>query len=311
VGVATVAVERTYPNVSILTSYYKGDKFLLKFLENVANQDMFPNCELVIDLNDPTDNELMILKNFELEHPGAVNMSINRTVVPMSVSLNNCIVRSKAEFACIWNIDDRRTNNSISSQYEIIKGSKNINAVYGPFITTSDYDSQNGKYIDNSKIPNLEFTRSMLMGPFFMFRKNIVEKINYFDEQFISAADFDFAVRLAFVGEVRSTQNLLGYFLDSQSGLSTKLDSVGPVERSVIQLRYGILGLFNVVHIPFISDYVIPQIKFRNEWIPVENTVENYKSIKFRELSRAPKSNNTFFRQSISLLRRNLSKYFF
>ena len=296
------------PSVSILTSYFKGEEFLLKFLDNLVSQDMFSKLELVLDINEPSISELKILKEFRSQFPGVLNLSINESVVPMSVSLNNCILRAKANYLCIWNIDDRRTTNSISSQYDLISNSEKINTVYGPYVITSDYKYDSGKLIDNSKNPDYQFTRSMLLGPFFMFRKSLIEKIGYFDEQFYSAADFDFAVRLAFIGGLKSTQNLLGYFLDNQSGLSTNKNSIGPIERSIIQLRYGIIGLFNVTYIPYIANYVIPKIKFRNEWIPIENIVQDYEKIKLREISRTPKSNNSLARQIIAIFRRLFSQ---
>lgn len=294
------------PYVSILTSYYRGEKYLSDFLKNFESQDIFPNLELVIDLNEPSNLELEIINEFAYKFPGVLNFSINEFVVPMSVSLNNCILRSKADFLCIWNVDDRRTVNSISSQFELIRTTTDINVVYGPFVITGNYKSVSGKLVDNSGVPKTEFTRAMLLGPFFMFRKSMVSKISYFDEQLSSAADFDFAVRLAFFGGLASTQDVLGYFLDDKSGLSTKFDSVGPVERSVIQLRYGVIGLFNVIHIPYISNYVIPFIKFRSEWIPIDSIVKDYEAVKAREISRTPRSNNSIFRQALAILRNQL-----
>ena len=291
------------PYVSILTSCYRGEIFLSDFLENLLSQDIFPNLELVIDLNEPTILELKIITDFGRKNPGVLNFSINESVVPMSVSLNNCVLRAKADFLCIWNVDDRRTNNSISSQFELIKNNDNINVVYGPFVVTSAYKSLTGELIDNKGVSITEFTRTMLLGPFFMFRKNLVKRIGYFDEQLLSAADFDFAIRLAFLGGLVSTQDLLGYFLDNRSGLSTKFDSIGPVERSIVQLRYGVIGLFNVIYIPYISNYVIPFIKFRNEWVPIDSLLTDYEKVKIREIARAPKSNNSIFRQVIALIR--------
>lgn len=58
------------PYVSILTSYYRGEKYLSDFLKNFESQDIFPNLELVIDLNEPSNLELEIINEFAYKFPG-------------------------------------------------------------------------------------------------------------------------------------------------------------------------------------------------------------------------------------------------
>ena len=73
-----------------------------------------------------------------------------------------------------------------------------------------------------------------------MFKRSILEKIGYFDEQLLSGADFDFAMRLGRHGHGRHIDHNLGYYLNDRSGLSTKVNSLQEIERTVVELRYGL-----------------------------------------------------------------------
>jgi hypothetical protein len=72
-----------------------------------------------------------------------------------------------------------------------------------------------------------------------MFSKKSLKILRGFDEQFRVASDFDFAIRLASLGKFESTTNLIGYYLDSNEGASTRKDGVQAQEREAIYARYG------------------------------------------------------------------------
>jgi hypothetical protein len=134
-----------------------------------------------------------------------------------------------------------------------------------------------GQLIDHHQYPQKEYTRSFLLGPFFMFRKSLCEKIGYFDEQLRSGADFDFAIRLAANSRVDMIQSIDGYFLDVQKGLSTRGDNRQPIERTVVELRYGIMDKVDSRFIPATTEYNIYEIKQFGNMVPVSNFVPNYK----------------------------------
>ena len=121
-----------------------------------------------------------------------------------------------------------------------------VDFVYGNFIIVNRFGDINGRIVDETGREN-ELTYSMILGPFFMFRKSILEKTNVFDEQLVQGADYDLALRLARCGKGMHIPrpHILGYYLDEGKGQSTKPDSKQPLERTVIELRYGIRILDN------------------------------------------------------------------
>ena len=102
-----------------------------------------------------------------------------------------------------------------------------------------DSGATEGQYVDvEPYIPELKI--GMIIGPFFMFRKSLIEKSGVFDEQFISGADYDLALRLVRNGKAHFMSDVLGYYLNEGLGQSTKPDSKQALERTAIELRYGV-----------------------------------------------------------------------
>ena len=70
--------------------------------------------------------------------------------------------------------------------------------------------------------------------------ESVLESIGKFDEQLISGADYDFAMRLARKFNGKHLNSNLGYYLNTGDGLSTKENSRQEIERTAIEIRYGI-----------------------------------------------------------------------
>ena len=94
--------------------------------------------------------------------------------------------------------------------------------------------------------------------------------MSYFDEQLVQGADYDLALRLAFNAKGLHLPINLGYYLNEGLGQSTKPDSKQPLERTVIELRYGIRVLEPHL-VPYTRSYDVDNIIVDEEKIPVSN----------------------------------------
>ena len=106
-----------------------------------------------------------------------------------------------------------------------------------------------------------------------MFRKSLLEKTKVFDEQLVSGADFDLAIRMAYNGKGMHIPHNSGYYLNEGMGASTRPNSKQPLERTVIELRYG-LDVIDPQLIPYTKDYDIERIhngsfKFKSKCLVV------------------------------------------
>lgn len=232
----------TKPAVSVLVSYYNGGKYLRGFLENFREQTICNKTQLIFASCLMNDEDRKIFIDFKESFPdGQVKMLELHELKTQSACWNLAIKESDAPLVCIWNIDDQRTKYSLENQVCSLESEPSSTvAVFGYFIISSEFKNNKGKLIDHSMYSKEEYERSMLLGPFFMFRKSVCPTIGYFDEQLKSGSDYDFAIRLAKHGTIKMINNVDGYFLDEGKGLSTGGNQLQPIERTVVELRYGL-----------------------------------------------------------------------
>ena len=232
---------------------------------------------MVIAHNEPDQEEIAMVKDFQKTHPNKLKHIIFDKVTPLGFSWNKCIQSATGDFLTIWNIDDQRTNNSIELQAKKLEDNRLIDVVYGNYKVVDKFGSLSGKLIEHKNIPLEEFSRSMVWGPFFMFRKSMLSKTGLFDEQFRSALDFDFCVRTSFHAKAKYISENLGWFLSAQQGLSTNPNSPNDFERTAIELRYGIYDKIDYTKITCITKYNLSSILFNNRWYTVETFIPDYK----------------------------------
>jgi len=267
------------PIVSTITPCYRMDKYLPKFLELLPNQTYFDKMEVVLDHNEPTKEEVQLVKQFQKKYPGRLKHIIVKKVDPIGVSMNRCIKKSSGDFLTIWNVDDLRTDDSIEMQTKVLLANKKIDIVYGDYLIVNNFGKFSGKKVYHKKYKESELTRSMILGPFFMFRKELCKKAGLFDEQLKSGADFDFAIRLAFNGVAEKLKNISGYYLNEGLGASTRPGSLQALERTVIELRYGIYDKIDYSYLPKAIRYNVYNLIVDGKQKSVEIYVTNYNEI--------------------------------
>ena len=96
-----------------------------------------------------------------------------------------------------------------------------------------------------------------------------------FDEQFHSGGDFDFVVRLARLGRGMRVRETLGAYYDGGFGLSTG-NQLQPIERTVIELRYGIYDKLDYEYLPDALRYNISRLQWNGAWHAVADCVPDY-----------------------------------
>ncbi len=263
--------------ISVISPCYKMKKYLPKFLEDIPKQTCFNNLEIILDHNEPDVDEINLVNNFKKKYPGKLKHIVVDKVDPIGISMNRCIENSDGDFIAIWNVDDLRTPDSLERQAKTLDDGS-VGVVFGDYIVVRKFGSTEGRKIFHSKYSESEFTRSMIFGPFFMFKRDLLKKSGFFDEQLKSGADFDLSIRLAFNAKAKVTDGILGYYLNEGLGASTRPGSLQAVERTIIELRYGIYDKIDYDLVPqALLSVSIPYIKQFGSWHPVSSFVPDYK----------------------------------
>lgn len=262
--------------ISVILSLYRGERFLRDYLENFKLQSIAGSAELSIVHNDPTPGERKIIEEFSSKIR-IIRCEVSRE--NLYTSWNRAIAQSNGQYIACWNVDDRRTLDSLEAMACKLDGDPSLGWTYGDFIITNKTNSSEGTYVVAPEWSKETATTGAIGGPFFMWRRNISNGAKWFDEQFLSGGDFDFTVRLSLCSKGARTRGLLGCFLNERLGLSTAGDRQ-PIERTVIQLRYGIFDNLDCNYIPAALRYRVCHIlEPENVWAPLEFRIESYEEL--------------------------------
>ena len=253
--------------VSTITPCYNMSKYMKGFLDNLSTQT-HKDLEIVLDHNDPSDEEVKLVEEYNEEYDNILHIKVEG-VDPIGTSMNRCIEYATGDYLCIWNVDDLRTPDSIEIMAKALDENPDVDFVYGNYVIVPNFGGTEGQYVDETGRED-ELTTGMILGPYFMFRKSILEKSGVFDEQLVQGADYDLALRLALNGKGLHLPINLGYYLNEGLGQSTKPNSKQPIERTVIELRYNIRVLEPHL-VPYTREYDVENIIVDEEKIAVSN----------------------------------------
>ena len=253
--------------VSTITPCYNMSKYMKGFLDNLSTQT-HKDLEIVLDHNDPSDEEVKLVEEYNEQYDNILHIKVEG-VDPIGTSMNRCIEYATGDYLCIWNVDDLRTPDSIEVMAKALDENPDVDFVYGNYVIVPNFGGTEGQYVDETGRED-ELTTGMILGPYFMFRKSILEKSGIFDEQLVQGADYDLALRLAMNGKGLHLPINLGYYLNEGLGQSTKPNSKQPIERTVIELRYNIRVLEPHL-VPYTRSYDVENIIVDEEKIPVSN----------------------------------------
>lgn len=228
--------------ISSITPCYNGGKYLEGFLGNVTSMVNLDEVEIVLDHNAPEKWEIEMVKQFQEEYPDVLIHNVKEHVDNIARSMNDCWNLANGDYVAIWNIDDLRVPNSLKLQADFLDANPTYGVVHGNFVIVNTFGSGAGRLVDHSQYctPHRELTRGMVTGPFLMWKKSLKKSCGMFDEQLASGADFDLSIRLAANSKVGTVNEILGAYLDEGQGASTRPNNKQPLERTVIELRYGI-----------------------------------------------------------------------
>lgn len=257
------------PSISVVTSVYQGEKYLPAFFDNLTSQTIFPEVQLTLVLNEPSNQEKKIANDFQARHVDKVQvLTVKRET--LGASWNRGWQTAQAPYLAIWNVDDRRTIDSLQRQLASLELNVNSALCYGDYISVDEYGKEQGVMRSTPPYKARHFSRSFAQGgAFWLVRRKLEKKIGPFDEQFRVGADMDFSFRIATKGlAMNRCDGILGYFTDASQGLSTRDGAEqSAIERTAIQLRYGVYDKVRPELMELASKYRIDRILHNGTWL--------------------------------------------
>ena len=231
--------------VSIITSMYKGGKYIDKFLQNITNSNHFNSCELVIvDANSP-ENEYKAIQEYQKKYKNINYIRIDE-IIPIYKAWNIAIRESTGEFITNANLDDLRRSDSFTYQAAVLSSLSFVDIVYQDFYYSFDHNLTFDEVAAigiKSNLPIVTKNNILSLNPPHnapMWRRKLHNELGLFDERYESAGDYEFWCKCALNNKLfYKTNDPHVVYYQNPEGLSTRPDSKGAVESNRITLEYS------------------------------------------------------------------------
>lgn len=232
--------------LTITTSIYKTEKYIKKYVKNLLTVGNFLDgkidFEFIVIANEPSKKELEALSLLEGKKWFSYQ-SVPRE--PLYASWNRGIKSARGNVFGFWNVDDVRRPEAMIDGLSLIE--RGADLVCFPF-TLKWYLNLFGfgllvrkRVVPTTAFDRKIYTSGMLCGPFFIFSKDLYERVGPFDEQFRIAGDFDWCVRAAKITDNFAFSKVnAGEFRVDGGGLSAGSKMRLKLENGVVFKRHKI-----------------------------------------------------------------------
>lgn len=194
-----------YPKITIVTPSYNQGQFLEETIFSVLNQD-YPNLEYIIIDGGSTDNSVEIIKKYE----DRLAYWVSEKDRGQSHAINKGLKKSNGEILNWLNSDDMLAPRAFHTVVESFARNPEADFCFGDL----DVVDTNGQMLFHRKSPPYRF-RTLFYGrqlgcqPTVFFRRRVLKRIGYLDENKVFCMDIDFWIRASTKGmkfrEVRKT----------------------------------------------------------------------------------------------------------
>jgi len=203
--------ENQLPLVSIIVPSYNHEKYINECIVSIINQT-YKNYELIVIDDGSTDNSPTILR--ELQHKYKFKL-ICQENIGLPATLNKGIKISNGKYYTFCASDDYWTDFKLEKQVSFMENNPDVPLSYGRMIRI-DGSSSVIKIKQNSNFKGGYIFNELFLMNFhppvsYMFRKDIFNKVGYYDEN-LKAEDFDMNLRIAHNYPIGFIDDTLGYY---------------------------------------------------------------------------------------------------
>lgn len=219
--------------ISIITSVFNGDATLGEAIESVINQT-FDNIEYIIVDGKSTDGTIRIIRNYE----DSISRFISEKDTGIYDGINKGIKMATGQIVGILHADDVfADNNLLKNVAREFRDENELEGVYGDLIYTkkNDISSVVRYWKSKSFVKNDLYFGWMPPHPTLFLKKDVFERIGYYNRNYSISADYDFILRM-FTSNVK-VKYVPNVFYKMRSGGVSNNSFKNIVHKSVEDLR--------------------------------------------------------------------------
>lgn len=185
------------PLVSVVIPVYNAEKTIESTLDSVTNQ-IYKNLEVLVIDDGSTDSSADIIKAYIQNHKDCAIFYLHQENKGVSAARNLGMKNAKGEFIALLDSDDEWDKEKIFLQMKTMQSNPQIDLL-STNRNGEHFDSWFGKPFSRMvKIPlKLHLIKNFLLTPTVLFKKEVLEKVGYFDENMRHCEDMDFFLRVA------------------------------------------------------------------------------------------------------------------
>lgn len=227
--------ELILPKITVFCPIYKSKEYLPGFLEDMANQTIFDQCELVIiNANSPDKEfEIATINEFKKTHKNVRHVLLNHRATVMETE-NMALKDATGKFFAQACVDDRHAPNYLETMAKHLHFTPEVDLVYADCYQTTkanetfENNTSNGAFYEHSRN---EFSKENMIkclpGPMPMWRKTAHKKAGYFHEELAHAGDWEMFLRMVESGSrFKKIDVPLGLYYYNSEGLSTSSEYI-------------------------------------------------------------------------------------
>ncbi len=269
--------------LTIITTAYRSAKYLRSYFEGVLELDHLDQLQVILVMNVPDRIERQIAQEYQERYPSLFKIIEAGHRETIGASLNRGLALADTPYVGLLDVDDIRVSDSYDRQMITLDENPDVDYTYGGFVVVRKQGENEGRYVSTLEFDPIEFTRGCYTSPTQLFRTNLLEKVGGFDEQLKSGADFDFQVRATFNCKLKKTPGILCYYTKYANSNSTSSSILQPIERTVIELRYGqydkTVLLNGYPYVRRATKYRLDKLLINGQWQPIERYVPHYRQM--------------------------------
>lgn len=215
--------------ISICIPVYNGEKFLKETIDSILMQDI-ENMEIIIVDDCSTDKSVDIVSSYSDKR---IKLFRNSNKLGMVKNWNKTLEYSSGKYIKLMCQDDILRKNCLRIQCGMLERDENIVMV----TTKNNVIGSNGKSFFNRRLFKKDCIvdgkyiakKSLMLRNIFgepsivMFRSDVISKIGYFDESFRYVPDWDYWIRILYLGKLAYIDKQLASFRISQNSQTSKI----------------------------------------------------------------------------------------
>lgn len=184
------------PKTSVVMSVYNGERYLREAVDSILNQT-FRDFEFLIVNDGSTDGTEKILRCYRDFRIKIVN---NERNIGLTKSLNKGLKLAKGEYIARQDADDISLPQRLEKQVKFLDTHRHVALIGSPFLVINEDGKILG--VQTVLLLNEEIQKRLLKDNAFghgtsMFRKDCLDKIGLYREEFKSAQDYDLWLRIS------------------------------------------------------------------------------------------------------------------